>query len=55
MHVAATFVQFACNWRLNGQENSMCGRQLHAKFAFAGGYNSAKPPVFCHDAGITNI
>jgi len=40
---------------INGGENCMCGRQLHAKFACGGGHNTAKPPVFCHDAGITNI
>jgi len=55
MPVAATLVQFACDRRLNGLENWMCGHQSHSKCACPGGYNTAKPPVFGHDAGITNI
>jgi len=51
----ASYVQFACFWQLNSRENCMCGRQLRAKFASAGGYNTAKPQVFCNDAGKTNL
>jgi len=30
-------------------------RNTGAKFACVSGYNTAKPPVFCNDAGRTNI
>jgi len=37
------------------KKNGMCGRQSNAKFACAGGHNTAKQPVFCNDARIKNI
>jgi len=33
----------------------MCGRQILAKFACAGGHETAKLPVFCNDHEKTNI
>jgi len=53
--VVATYIQFARDWQLIGRENCMCGRQYHAKFTCLGGYYTTKPPVFCNDAGNTNM
>jgi len=50
MHVVATYVKFTCDLELNGQKHCKCGRQLHAKSAWVGGHNTAKPPVFCNNA-----
>jgi hypothetical protein len=62
MRLAATWVQFACNWRplrynlhATGGHSSLyaTGHQSHTNFACASGKLHAKPPVFCKHAART--
>jgi len=46
LRLAATRVQFACDWWPLGYKLYATGRQSHANFACASSQYSAKPPVF---------
>ncbi len=55
MLLAATRVQFICDWRPLVYNLYATGRQLHENFACAGGQLRTKPPVFCKHAARTII
>jgi hypothetical protein len=55
MRLVARRVQFACDWRLLGNNLNATGHQSHAIFACASGHYSAKPLVFWKHAVRTII